>query len=152
MERWFRINWHDVYLPSRWDYISNLLILLQTNFFLFKVFKLGHHQWFALWRLITNSGNAAFTGGVWNRFLTETAQVEGRTKNLIMKRIQHETMWLPTWPINPKMTNRRMKLQEPQLPLYVAQHCSLFIFPLQKFLCWIFRNFLLRNKTLVFLT
>ncbi len=41
-----------------------------------------------------------------------------------------------------KMAGRRMKLQETQLPLDVAQNCSIFVFTFQKFLCWKFRNFI----------
>ncbi len=48
-----------------------------------------------------------------------------------------------------QMADRWMKLQETQLLLHVAQHCSVFVFPLQKVLCWKFLNFLLRNKALV---
>ncbi len=39
-----------------------------------------------------------------------------------------------------------------QLRLGVAQHCSVLVFRLQKFLCWKLRNFILRNIVLVYLT
>ncbi len=32
-----------------------------------------------------------------------------------------------------KMADRRMKMQETQIPLHVAQHCSVLVFPLQQF-------------------
>ncbi len=83
-------------------------------------FKLGRHEWFALQRLITNSRNSALSRGLWNRSLKETSQVDGRTKNRIMKRPLHGT-------------------------------CFVLVFPLQLFLCWKFRNFLFRNKALVYL-
>ncbi len=51
-----------------------------------------------------------------------------------------------------KMADWRMKLQETQLPLDVAQHCSVLVFPLQKFLCWKFHDFLFRNKAFVCFT
>ncbi len=38
---------------------------------------------------------------------------------------------------------------DPKL-LDVALHCSVLVFPLTKLLCWKFRNFLLRNKALVY--
>ncbi len=50
-----------------------------------------------------------------------------------------------------KMAERRMKFQETQYLLDVALHCSVLVFPLQKLLCWKFRNFLLRNIALVYL-
>ncbi len=34
-----------------------------------------------------------------------------------------------------KMAGRWMKLQQTQLPLDVALHCSVFVLPMQKFLC-----------------
>ncbi len=50
-----------------------------------------------------------------------------------------------------KMADRRLKVQETQLLLNVAHHCSVLALPLQKLLCWKFCNFLLRNKALVYL-
>ncbi len=50
-----------------------------------------------------------------------------------------------------RMAERRMKFQETQLFLDVTLHCSVLVFPLQKLLCWKFRNFLLRNIALVYL-
>ncbi len=50
------------------------------------------------------------------------------------------------------MAERRMKFQETQQLLDVAHHCSLLVFPLQKLLCWKFRNFHLRNKARVYFT
>ncbi len=41
-----------------------------------------------------------------------------------------------------KQADRWIKLQETQLPLDVAQHCSILVFPLQKFQCWKFLNVL----------
>ncbi len=37
-----------------------------------------------------------------------------------------------------------------QSPLNVAQHYPVTVFPLQQFLCWKFRYFILRNKALVY--
>ncbi len=45
-----------------------------------------------------------------------------------------------------KMTDRLT-----QSPHCDAQHCSVLAYPLQKFLCWKFRNFIFRNKPLVYL-
>ncbi len=50
-----------------------------------------------------------------------------------------------------KMAERRMKFKETQYLLDEAHHCSVLVFPLQKLLCWKFRNFLLQNKALVYL-
>ncbi len=117
-------------------------------------FKLGRHEWFALRRLITNSGSSAFTGGCWNCFLKETSQNDVRTKNRIMKRPLHGTLRLRSSPTGEQIQNgsRRVKLQETQLLLDVAQNCFTLVFSLQLFLCWKFRNFLLRNKALVYFT
>ncbi len=116
-------------------------------------FKLGRHEWFALRRLIINSRNSAFTGGFLNSFIKETSQKDGRTKNRIMKRPLHGTLRLRSPPTGKQIQNgrRRVKLQETQLPLDVAQSCFVLVFPLQLFLWWKFRNFLLRNKALVYL-
>ncbi len=48
------------------------------------------------------------------------------------------------------MADRRMKLQETQLPLDVAQHFYVLAFALQKFLCLKWFKFLLWNKALVY--
>ncbi len=50
-----------------------------------------------------------------------------------------------------KMVGRWIKSQETQLLLDVVQHCSVLVFPMQKFLCRKFRDFTLRNKALVYL-
>ncbi len=112
-------------------------------------FKLGRHEWFVLRRLITNSRNSAFTRGFCNLFLKETSQVDGRTKN----RPLHGTLRLKNSPTGEKIQNGRrgVKLQETQWPLDVAQNCFVLGIPLQLFLCWKFRNFLLRNKAFVYL-
>ncbi len=71
-----------------------------------------------------------------------------------MKRLLHGNWWLSYSPAANKfeMADPWMKLQDPQPSFDVAQHCSVFIFPLQKCLCCKFRNFLLRNKDLVYFT
>ncbi len=50
-----------------------------------------------------------------------------------------------------QMADRWIKLLESQLPLDVAQNCSVLVFHLQKFLCWKFRDSILRHKALVYL-
>ncbi len=117
-------------------------------------FKLGRHEWFALRRLITSSRNSAFTGGFWSRFLKETSQKDGRTKNMMMKRPLHGTLRPRDSPTGEPIQNgrRRAKLHDTQLPLAVAQNYLVLLFPLQLFLCWKFRNFLLRNKAFVYFT
>ncbi len=69
-----------------------------------------------------------------------------------MKRPLHGTMRLRNSPAGEQIQNgsRRVKLLETQLPLDVAQNCFVLVFPLQLFLCWKFRNFLLRNKALAY--
>ncbi len=114
-----------------------------------EAFNLGRHVWFALRRLITNSRNSAFTGGFCNHFLKETTQVDRRTKNWTMKMLLHET---PQRVSKFKMANQWVKLLGRHLPLYVSQHCSILVFPLQTFLCWKVRNFLLRHKALAYFT
>ncbi len=73
-----------------------------------------------------------------------------------MQRLLHRTLRLRYSPIGEKfkMAERRIMFQETQKLLDVAHHCSVLVFPLQKFfpLCWKFRNFLLRNIALVYFT
>ncbi len=57
----------------------------KVSLFFGATFKLCCHKSLALRRLITKSRNSAFTEGFWNCFLKETSQVDGRTKNKIMK-------------------------------------------------------------------
>ncbi len=92
----------------------------------------GHYEQYALRRLTTDSRKSAFVGGFGNHFLKETSQVGGRTKNWIMKRLLHGTDEIT------------------RLPLDVVQHCSFFVFPFQKFLCWKFRNFFIYEIKLLF--
>ncbi len=66
--------------------------------------------------------------------------------------MEHRGSGTPQPPNKFKMADQRMKLQETQFPLDVAQNCSVFVFPFQKFLCCKFRNFLLRNRALVYFT
>ncbi len=147
---------HYLWAPSStspWLLKLTPLSALTHNFNLGAAFELGRHEWFALRRLIRNSRNSAFTGGFRNRFLKETSQKDGIPKNMIMKRPLHGTLRLRNSPTGEQIQNgrRRVKLQEAQLPLDVAQNCFVLVFPLQLFLCWQFRNFLLRNKALVYL-
>ncbi len=134
--------------PNRWQGSTNL-----KEYDWGAPFKLGRHEWFALRRLITNSRNSAFTGSFWKRFLKETSKVDGRTKNRLMKRPLCGTLRLRNSPTGEQIQNgrRRVKLQETQILLDVAQNCFLLVFPLQLFLCRKFRNFLLRNKALAYL-
>ncbi len=59
------------------------------------------------WRLITNSRNSAFTGGFWNLFFKKTSQVNKGTKNLVMKRLPHETLRLRNSPTCEQFQNGR---------------------------------------------
>ncbi len=50
-----------------------------------------------------------------------------------------------------KMTDRLIKLKEAQLPLDVAQHCSVLVFPLHEFLWRKLHNVIKQNKALGYL-
>ncbi len=72
-----------------------------------EAFELGRHEWFPLRRLITNSRSSAYTGVFWNRFLKETSQQDGRTKNWTMKRQLHATLRLKNSPTGEQIQNGR---------------------------------------------
>ncbi len=65
--------------------------------------------------------------------------MDGRTKTLTMKGllqcIEHCGSGTPKTTNKFKMADRRIKLQETQVPLDATQHCFVGVFPLQKFLC-----------------
>ncbi len=81
-------------------------------------------------------------GVFWNRFLKETSQVDGRTKNSAIKRLLHGTLWLRNSPSGKPMQNGRPTDEIPRDP--ITPWCD-------PPLCVKFRNFLLRNKALVYL-
>ncbi len=87
-----------------------------------------------------------FRGILGNRFLKETLQLDGRTKNWIMKRLLHGTLRLKNSPTGEQIQNGR-----PTDEITRAHHCSVLVFLLQKLLCWKFCNFLLPNKAVYLL-
>ncbi len=95
--------------------------------------ELGRHEWFALRRLITNSGVSETVF-----FKVPHKWTEKRRTGYSMDHCGTETLQ-PTSQF--KMADRLT-----QSPLSVAQHCSVLVFPLQK--CW---DFILRNKAFVYL-
>ncbi len=89
----FNFAIHEVHLYRR--YASNVFG---------EAFELGHHEWFALRRLITHS---AFTGALWNSFLKETSKEDGRTKNWTVKSLLHGTLWFRNSPTGEQIQNGR---------------------------------------------
>ncbi len=73
------------HMLSPMDWISFLLCHPSSQYG--AAFKLVRHESFAPRRLITNSRNSALSRGFWNRFLKEASQVDGRTKDSIMKKL-----------------------------------------------------------------
>ncbi len=104
---WWRdtlANLRDTNLNAQWLYIGwrKAQRVIQLDI---PRYKLGHHKWFALRHLITNSRHSA--RGFWNRFLKETSQVNRRTKNCAMKRLLHGTLYLRNSPTGEQIQNGR---------------------------------------------
>ncbi len=88
-------------------------------------------------------------GVSWNRFLKETAQEDVRNKNCTMKRLLHGTLRLRNSPTSEQIQNGRTTDEIPRDP--ISPWCSPPPFCPCVLLCRKFRNFLLRNKALVYL-
>ncbi len=109
------------------------------------IFELCQHEWFALKKLQTEE--TLHIPGVSVIFFYETSQVDGRTKNWIVKRLLHGTL-----------RHRNSPSGEPsqdswaidQTTKYKITHlCTVLAVPLQ--VCWKFRNFILPYKDIVYL-
>ncbi len=92
------------------------------------------NEWFALRRLIEKLKKPHFPGFLESFPLRNLNS--GRRKGYSRGHCGSETLQ-PAHQF--KIADRRIKLQETQLPLSAAQHCSVLIFPLQKLLRWTFR-------------
>ncbi len=109
--------------------------------FIWRDIELGCHEWIALRRLITKSRNSEIVFFKKPYKWTENLRT-GSRKDYSMDHYITETLQ-PTGHF--QMADRSLT----QSPLCVAQRWSVLVFPLQKFQCWKFRNFVLPNKALV---
>ncbi len=103
-------------------------------------FERGRHEWFALRRIITNPRNSALPGGFWNRFIWETSQVDGRTKDWIMKRLLHG-------PSRHRHSQTDEPIQNGRPIDPIASYCGLALFCLSFFPC---RHFYSENFVSLF--
>ncbi len=128
------------------------LIVLNTLevYCLFGVaFEHGRHEWFALRHLITKSRNSALSGGFWSRYF-----LRNPTSGQKNKRLDNEkaTPWtIAAQQLFNRRANTRWPADWPNHPSVWPVVVLSYVFPLQEFLCWRVRNFISRNKALVYL-